>query len=125
MLEIMDYLPHQEAIQQIMNADLLFNSLADVPNGKYLVSGKLMEYIATGNPIICLGDEEGDASKLLNQFRNANVYDRLNVDAIHQHILKVYSLWKSGKENNEVVLNEKYSRYNTTKQLAEIINSLN
>ena len=124
-LEIMDYMPHEKAIQQILNADLLFNSLADVPNGKYLVSGKLMEYIATGNPIICLGDEDGDAAALLSQFKNANVYDRLNVEAIYQHILKVYSLWKSGKENEEVILNEKYSRYNTTKQLAEIINTLN
>lgn len=124
-LEIKDYMPHEEAMQQIMNADLLFNSLAEVPNGKYLVSGKLMEYIATGNPILCLGDENGDAAFLLNQFKDAKVFDRLNVDGIYRHILKIYNLWKSGEKNAELILNEKYSRYDTTRQLAEIINNMN
>ncbi len=124
-LEIMDYLPHEEAMQQILNADLLFNSLAEVPNGKYLVSGKLMEYIATGNPILCLGDENGDAAALLKQFENSMVYNRINTEGIFNHILKTFTEWKSKEQNERLVLNESYSRYNTTKQLAEILTHIN
>lgn len=124
-LEIMDYLPHEEAMQHILNADLLFNSLADVPNGKYLVSGKLMEYIATGNPILCLGDENGDAAELLKQFENSKVYNRINTEGIYNHILKTFTDWKSVKKEDGLVLNEIYSRYNTTRQLADIITHIN
>jgi hypothetical protein len=124
-LKLRDYMPHDEAMQQIMNADLLFNSLAEVSNGKYLISGKLMEYIATGNPILCLGDQDGDASALLRQFEDAKVFDRKNVDGIYQYIQNIYNRWKSEERNSRLVLNERYSRYNTTGQLAELINKLN
>lgn len=125
LLEINDYMPHEEAMQQIMNADLLFNSLADVPNGKYLISGKLMEYIATGNPILCLGDESGDASVLLNEFNDAKVLDRRNVNGIYEYILNIFKQWNTGAGNRGSISNEKYSRYNATAQLSELLNKLN
>jgi glycosyltransferase involved in cell wall biosynthesis len=124
-LEVIDYLSHEEAMQQIMNADLLFNSLADVPDGKYLISGKLMEYIATGNPVLCLGDESGDAAMLLNEFEDAKVFDRKNINGMHEFILNIFKRWKNGFEIKRKNSSEKYSRYKTAAELAEFLKTIN
>ena len=52
----------KDALQEMMNADVLLNCLAILPNSKILISGKLMEYLATGNSMVVIGDKEGDAA---------------------------------------------------------------
>lgn len=120
--ELKEYVPQQEAIRYMMNSNLLLNSLAVMDNSQMLISGKLMEYIATGNPIICLGDEHGDAANLLTDIDNAKVFDRKNQDAMQEFLYEIYNLWKSGKNNND---NKKqimqYSRKSTALRLAEVI----
>lgn len=120
--ELKDYVPQQEAIRYMLNSNLLLNSLAVMDNSQMLISGKLMEYIATGNPIICLGDEHGDAANLLTDIDNAKVFDRKNQDAMQEFLYETYNLWKSGKNNND---NKKqilqYSRKSTAQRLAEVI----
>ncbi len=123
-LKIINYLPHQEAIREIVNADLLINSLADVNNANYLISGKLMEYIATGNPIMCFGDPKGDASELLSEFKNTIVLDRDNKIEIMNFILSMYSKWELNENPIESNSIDKYSRYATTKQLAKLIDKI-
>ena len=124
-LDLLEYMPHKLAMQQIMNADLLFNSLAEVPNGKYLISGKLIEYIATGNPILCLGSPDGDAAELLEQFPDSKVIDRKNSGEVYTLIQKVYTNWIEKKyPNTQKSLIEKYSRYSSTIKLSKIINGL-
>ena len=124
-LELFDYMNHQDAMQAIQNADLLLNSLAEVPNGKYLISGKLIEYIATGNPILCLGTKDGDASKILEQFENSKVIDRYNFIEIASLIDSIFIKWKKGKLHISMDHSfEKYSRFNSTIQLADLIDKI-
>jgi glycosyltransferase involved in cell wall biosynthesis len=123
-LVISEYLNHKEAINEMVNADLLFNSLADAPESKYLISGKLMEYITTGNPVLCLGNPEGDAAKLLSISPDAVVIERYNKNAIFDFVFKVFIEWLNGKRNSSLNILEKYTRKNTTAELAQLINKL-
>lgn len=66
---------HEKAIDIMFSANLLINCLANSSFSKLLVSGKLMEYIATGNPILIIGNKEGDAAKLLNQFNLGKTFE--------------------------------------------------
>ena len=121
--DIINYLPHKEALEYMINADLLFNSLAEMKNSKLLISGKLMEYIATGNPIICLGNPHGDAAELLKEFEFAEVFDRKDVDGIYEFLLYIFKNWKNNvnfKSNNIL----KYTRKETTNQLSQLIKKL-
>jgi len=123
-LELINYLPHRDTIQFMLNADLLFNSLAEMNESKLLISGKLMEYIATGNPILCLGNPDGDAAKLLRTLENSEVFDRSNIDGIHDFILNIFDKWKNNINlTNKVTLD--YTRYETTKQLSQLIRKFN
>ena len=106
---------HQVAIQEMLNADLLLNCFALSDISKIMISGKLMEYIASNNPIIVIGDKEGDAANLLKEVPNGNVVSPNDVNTLIQIIENVI-------QNQSIDSNykpEKYSRKNTSKELAE------
>ena len=119
------YVKHHEAIRHMVNADLLLNSFALSEDSSLLVSGKLVEYIATGNAILGLGDPAGDAAELLKGNPNANIFARDDVDGISLFIERIYLQWLNGHQSqvNPLAIT-KLSRDSTTGQLAEIIRKL-
>jgi len=121
--EQVDYVEHKKAIEYMLNANFLLNSLAETKQSELLISGKLMEYVATGNPILALGNPSGDAAELLSQVERAKVIARSNQKEMEDFILQIYSGWKKGERYEKSHL-EKYSRYETTRQYAAIINEL-
>jgi hypothetical protein len=124
-LEIIDYVPQKKAIYYMVNSDLLINSLAEMENSQLLISGKLMEYIASGNPILCLGNPDGDAAHLLKDVEFSEVFDRKNIDSIFTFLNLIFEIWL---KNNKFEVSKKtylqYSRYETTRKLVEILNKL-
>jgi glycosyltransferase involved in cell wall biosynthesis len=114
---------HQEALKLMKSSQLLLNSLAEVETSKTLISGKLMEYIASGNPILCIGDLEGDAARLLSSISNSKMFEKFDVDGMSRFIEKVYSDWVSGKplinHSSGLIQN---SRYETARLLASLLN---
>jgi glycosyltransferase involved in cell wall biosynthesis len=123
-LEVISYVPHKEALSHMMNADLLLNSLAETPGSKLLISGKLMEYIASGRAILALGDPEGDAAILLQNMKHACVLSRKDEDGIRLYLENIISEWKAGTLDANRQGIEKYSRYELTRELAGLINSV-
>lgn len=116
------YLPHQKALAQMSASDLLFNSLAEMPESKLLISGKLMEYLASGRPVLCLGDTGGDAANLLNKFERSAIFARDEAEKIAAFIKDIYLLWQKN-ENGSIVRPgiEEYSRRAVTQKLATLI----
>jgi hypothetical protein len=119
-LELIEYVSHTEAIQFMLNADLLLNSLADTDQSALLISGKLMEYIAAKKPVLCLGNENGDAAALLNSTGVGKVIDRKNVNAIEGFLKSIFA-YEFILPNAEI---NQYSRKETAKQLAGLINQI-
>lgn len=118
-----DYVPHAEAIQYMLNANLLLNSLAETGESELLISGKLMEYAATGNPICVLGNPAGDAAKLLSVVDRAEVFSRTDQAGIEKFIEMIYLKWLNGERYEKSNLNI-HSRYETTRLYAALINKL-
>lgn len=120
--ENIGYVQKDVATKYMFSSDLLFNSLAEMDNSELLISGKLMEYIASNRPIICLGNPNGDAANLLKEFKYSEVFDRKKPELIVAFLEEIFHNWM-----NQVALNDKgekyriYSRYETTRQLAELI----
>ncbi len=121
---IVDYrgkVSHQEALQEMMNADLLLNCLANIPNSKLLISGKLMEYLATGNNMIVIGDKQGDAAELMRGNENSIMISPKDTKELKNSIVNFYL-----KERTQALYNlnmNKYSRKATAKELAELLKS--
>jgi glycosyltransferase involved in cell wall biosynthesis len=122
LVEYIGYVQKKKAISYMLSADLLFNSLAEMGNSELLISGKLMEYIAANKPILCLGNPNGDAANLLNEFDYCKVFDRSEEQQIVDYLSKIFSFWI----NKTTFINKSekyllYSRYETTRQLADLI----
>jgi glycosyltransferase involved in cell wall biosynthesis len=114
---------HREALQEMVNADLLLNCLPFMKTeSKIMISGKLMEYIATGNPIIAIGDLEGDAATLLSQFPEARMFPPGDSHSIEKRILELLSAERQAPAERQALL--QYSRRETARQLAELLKSL-
>jgi len=121
--EQVDYVEHKKAITHMLNASLLLNSLAETKQSELLISGKLMEYVATGNPILVLGNPAGDAADLLADFKMARVLDRSDEKGIEEFLSFVYHGWKKGERFPKYHF-EQYSRFETTRQYSKIIKEL-
>jgi hypothetical protein len=119
---ITGYVSHGEAVQHMMNAELLLNSFAITDDSSLLVSGKLMEYIATRNPILGLGHPKGDAAELLKENPLAKIFERTDINGILLFIEKIYLHWL----NKDAVISAdetslKYSREETAHLLADLL----
>ncbi|MES2800552.1 MAG: glycosyltransferase [Bacteroidota bacterium] len=112
---------HAVAIQEIMNADVLLNCLALIPESKILISGKLMEYLASGNRVLAIGDPEGDAAQLMNTLPNAKMIAPGAVDSIKNTIFEWMQMERFIPTPSRELTH--YSRKETAKQLAQLIKS--
>jgi glycosyltransferase involved in cell wall biosynthesis len=64
-IEFMPYLEHDKAIEVMRSSSLLLLIIPDHYSSRSIITGKLFEYLATGNPVFCLGPEDGDAAEIL------------------------------------------------------------
>lgn len=116
------YVPHEEAIKQMIDADLLL-LLIPKQHSKGILTGKLFEYLAAGNFILGIGDEDGTAARVISKC-SAGTMIAYHKDPIE--ILRTqYERWQQGQPhrgNQEEV--EKYSRRNLTKKLADLFNEI-
>lgn len=115
-------LEHSKALEIMKSSHLLVNLLANMEQSNILISGKMMEYIATGNAILSIGDTEGDAAKLLSGLEFAQTFNPKDIEQISSFIDTIFSRWKSGQtiKNNTAKI-EAFSRYQTTVELSKIL----
>ncbi|MCC7232095.1 MAG: glycosyltransferase family 4 protein [Bacteroidia bacterium] len=114
------YKPHEEALGEMLNADLLLNSLPETRESDLIVSGKLMEYLATGNPVLVLGSETGDAAALMKNTGHQKVFARADVRGIRDFIQLIFNTWKEGKQFSPRDMSP-FSRLEASRHLASLI----
>ena len=121
------YISHKDAVQLMKNSDCLFNCLAEMENDEILISGKQMEYISTGNPILCFGNPNGESAMLLNQMQYACMLDKNNIQTASNFIKLLYENWLKGNSltnNVNTPFIQSKSRKETTKQLAQLLDEI-
>lgn len=62
----MGYLPHSAAIDEQRRASLLILPLRKEPEYKAVLPGKLFEYIASGRPVLGIGQKDGAMSMIMD-----------------------------------------------------------
>lgn len=122
--ETIAYMPHRQAMEEIVNSHVLFNSLAIVKGEDYLISGKLMEYVATGRPIVALGDPNGNAAELMKGLPYCKVFARENTKVISEFLNELIIELTKGNECLHETKNLSFTRKKTTEELSKLIQSL-
>ena len=112
---------HKEAISYMKASNLLLLFLPRQKESKLMITGKLMEYAYTGNPILLIGDTESDGAKLIKDRTNVYAFED-NKNNIPDITAALTEIFERGQHLDTSF--EKYSRKSTTKELCAIIKDI-
>lgn len=125
LVEIVPYIPHNQVIEEQAKSDVLLLFVNNTPNAKGILTGKIFEYMASGRPILCIGPEDGDSARILNETQTGITVDFNDKEKMKSVILDYISKFQENQlitERKEAV--EKYSRRNLTKEFVKILNGI-
>lgn len=124
-VEIIPYIPHNQVIAEQQKSDVLLLFVNNTPNAKGILTGKIFEYMASGRPILCIGPEDGDSARILNETQSGITVDFNDKEKMKQTILTLYERFKDNNlKINNLDLISRYSRRNLCRQYCEILNGL-
>jgi len=124
-LVLFDHLSRKETLERMHRSQVLLLILNNMPNVNGRLPGKLFEYLASRRPIVVVGPEESDASKIVRSVKSGFT---CNFDDLEKsiHLVKdLYEKFKSGKliANNSDI--SQYTNRNLTKKLAGYFEQIN
>lgn len=120
------YVPHHEAIQFMQSGSALLLPINRGPAGKGILTGKLFEYLATGNPILGIGPTDGDAAHVLSNTGAGKMLDYEDTQGIRDTLTHYYTSWKN-KGSAITVDEQQVSQFNRKEQagqMARLLDSL-
>jgi glycosyltransferase involved in cell wall biosynthesis len=123
-LEDMGYQPHSIAVQQQSQASLLILPLRREPEYKAVLPGKLFEYLASGRPVLGIGQADGAMSMILNETRTGTVLEWEDKASISRFIDLCWSDHLKGKLGVEDADISRFTRRNLTRNMADLFNKV-
>jgi glycosyltransferase involved in cell wall biosynthesis len=127
MIKFLGYLSHQQSVNLVRTADLLFLPMPTLPAGRRsrIVPGKTYEYMAAGRPILG-AVPEGDAKDFISNSGLGVTCRPDDVNGMIQALDQVYADWKDKKSSR--LVNERFvsqfERRNLAGSLAAAFNTL-
>lgn len=120
-LELVPYQPHEVAVKIIQQARVLL--LCVFEEKKFIVTGKLFEYLASANPILCVGPLDGDAAKIIDNAKAGNTFASADVEGIKNRLKELYQQFQSGAKPTPHG-SSRYSHRALTQQVADLLNTI-
>jgi glycosyltransferase involved in cell wall biosynthesis len=117
-IQFAGYVSHQEVFDFYAQADALVLILTDTKNAKGNIPGKLFEYLATGLPVLALGDPQGDSSEILSQAGAGAVLSHGDHLAMRQALRRLYQTAGAQQALGSL---EAYSRKTGSKKVAGLL----
>jgi len=124
-LSIHGFAAHHTAVQRMLDANLLLFVIPVSERNHLIITGKLFEYLATGNSILAIGPTMGNASALLKDAKRDNMLDYEDKKLIMTQIESAYQNWKNENPAN-FSLDDLgcFTRRGLTEKLANKLNEL-
>lgn len=119
-LEMTGQVPHSEVLRLQREAHALLLPINRTPNAKGILTGKLFEYLATGNPILAIGPTDGDVARILMQTHTG----RTIPFGDHRSVYHTLQQWQSNRYRPTAVGVEAFSRKGLTRRLVEVLETL-
>jgi glycosyltransferase involved in cell wall biosynthesis len=119
-----DYVPHDEVIEELRKAALLLLLINDTPGSQMILTGKFFEYMSAKRPILCIGPEDGDAARILDETNSGKIAGFRNEEIMSEHLDYYFSQYANGKLDVSSEGIDQYSRRNLTKKLCDVLNGM-
>ena len=119
------YIDHNDAISTIKSSHLLINFNYKNTEETDMISGKLIEYLASGSPIINFSNSAKESEVVLKTSPKSFNANNNNINQVVTFIQSEYSKWLEGRFKKQNLTNiNSLSRENLTKKLFDIIKRL-
>ena len=119
------YIDHNGAISTIKSSHLLINFNYKNTEETDMISGKLIEYLASGSPIINFSNSAKESEVLLKKSPKSFNANNNNINQVVTFIKSEYFEWLEGRYKKQSLTNiNSLSRENLTKKLFDIITRL-
>ncbi len=118
------YVSHSKALEMQREASVLLLIEIDSKETRGIIPGKLFEYLASGSPILAIGPDNWDASRIISETNSGKVFSYTDEQRLKGHLLemfKKYSHGESGSASHDI---EKYHRRTLTGKLANLIKQI-
>ena len=120
--EFTNFVDHIESINYLMSSSVLLLINVNVEGVRFLLHGKIFEYLASGKPILLLGPTDGKAAQLIKNANAGEAFDYNDVEGIADFLLRQYkNQIEKIRTNPDGEFIGQYSRKRLTQRLAEII----
>lgn len=116
------HLPHREVVHRYGTTDVQLLILAHSQIAPGNLPGKFFEYLASGNFILGVGPEEGDAAHILHEVGQGVVVERGKKEALKQQLAALFEAWQSGT-TPPANTPDRFSRKALTAQLVHLMNA--
>lgn len=123
-LNKIDFIPHDEAILECRKSRVLLLPINRTFNFGGVLPGKLYEYMASGRPMLCIGDFSGDIARIIEGTKCGLMADFDDKEKLRRHILDLYADFKSGSNRIKAVDTERYSRRSLAADYTKLLDSI-
>ncbi len=120
-LEYTPYVKHNEVLDLMMQNQILLVILNQNANEEGRVTGKIFEYVATGNQVLGVGSPTSDCAKVIETTHSGEMVSFTNKERIKSALLTMQENGREQPLNNTVM---GYSRQNLTHELVEILDEM-
>ncbi len=118
------YVSHKDAVREQMGATVLLLPLRKEPEYKAVLPGKVFEYLASGRPILGIGEPEGAMAAVLNSCGGGIVTDWTDKGAVSEYIDGCWEKFKSGEPLVGAKDIDEYSRSRLTKKYVALMEAI-
>lgn len=115
------YVSHSEALEYQSRTQLLLLIEENSKETKYIIPGKLFEYIASRRPIIAIGPDGSDIENIVTKSASGNYFRYEESELLSSVILGYFERYKRNDLYVEPKEIEKYSRRNLTFELSKLL----
>lgn len=123
-LNYADYISHEEVFEYYESSGLLLLLLNQTENAKWILPGKLFEYMFTGKPILCLGAVDSDVKDVIEKTNCGILAEFDDKVKMKEYILEAYESYKSNISSKHNMNVKQYTREHLTDKLSKLLNNL-
>ena len=123
-LQISEHISRKETLERMHRSQALLLILNDMPNVNGRLPGKLFEYLASRRPILVIGPETSDASKIVQGVNAGNTCGFKDLEKTIDTVKDLYDKFKHGTLPSNKTDISQYSNRNLTKKLAGYLDQI-
>ena len=117
------YVDHIKAVEEQKAATLLILPLRKEPEYRATLPGKLFEYLASGRPILGIGQQDGAMAMIIRETGTGVVFDWNDAVSIRKYIGLCWKNYLSGTSFPRDTDISRYSRKKLTSAMAELMDA--